>query len=110
MNCSSITLSGRKCKRIAVEDGKCAAHMKHTCTICFEETKSSDKRLKCKHVFHPKCIMNWFVESMECPVCRMEQDDDPMIVFKKKVEDNIRVKYRDAINSLHEEIRSLRRR
>jgi hypothetical protein len=40
----------------------------------------------------------------------MEQDDDPMIVFKSKVEDNIRLKYRDAINSLQEEIRTLRRR
>jgi hypothetical protein len=40
----------------------------------------------------------------------MEQDDDPMIVFKKKVEDNIRLKYKDAIKTLQDEVLYLRRR
>lgn len=84
--------------------------MKHTCTICLEETKNSDKRLKCKHVFHGKCITNWFIESIECPVCRMEQDDDPIVMFKKQVEDRIRMKYKDAIKSLQDEVLTLRRR
>lgn len=109
MNCSSVTLNGAKCKQKAVEDGKCRAHLLHTCAICLEATKRSDKRLKCKHTFHQKCIMTWFETSIECPQCRMEQDDDPIVVFRKHVEDNIREKYRDAIKSLETEVQRARR-
>jgi len=54
--------------------------------------------------------MAWFESSDECPMCRTEQDTDPLIRFKKNVEDNIRIKYRDAILSLQEEVRRLRMR
>lgn len=40
----------------------------------------------------------------------MEQDDDPIIVFKKAVEDNMREKYREAIRSLELEVARARRR
>jgi hypothetical protein len=40
----------------------------------------------------------------------MEQDDDPIVVFKKNVEENMREKYREAIQSLQDEIRTLQRR
>jgi hypothetical protein len=40
----------------------------------------------------------------------MEQDDDPLIVFKKHIEDNVRLKYRDAIRSLEAEVARARRR
>ena len=109
MNCSSVTLNGTKCKQKAVEDGKCRAHLLHTCAICLELTKRTDKKLKCKHTFHQKCIMKWFETSIECPQCRMEQDDDPIVVFRKNVEDNIREKYRDAIKSLEAEVQRARR-
>jgi hypothetical protein len=36
----------------------------------------------------------------------MEQDDDPIVVFRKNVEDNIREKYREAVRSLQEEVRA----
>jgi hypothetical protein len=36
----------------------------------------------------------------------MEQDDDPIVVFRKNVEDNIREKYRDAIRTLQDELRA----
>jgi hypothetical protein len=39
----------------------------------------------------------------------MEQDDDPIVVFRKHVEDNIREKYRDAIKSLETEVQRARR-
>ena len=110
MNCSSVTLNGAKCKQRAVEDGKCRAHLLHTCAICLETTKRTDKKLKCKHSFHPKCIMKWFETSIECPQCRMEQDDDPVVVFRKNVEENIREKYREAIKSLEAEVVRARRR
>ena len=109
MNCSSVTLTGAKCRRLAVQDGKCNVHLSQTCAVCLEETKRSDKKLKCKHVFHNKCIMTWFETSIECPQCRMEQDDDPIVVFRRHVEDNIREKYRDAIRSLEAEVQRARR-
>jgi len=54
--------------------------------------------------------MKWFEESIECPQCRMEQDDEPIVVFRKHVEDNIRDKYRDAIRSLEAELARTQRR
>ncbi len=29
--------------------------------------------------------MDWFVRSDDCPSCRAPQDDDPIVIFKKKV-------------------------
>jgi hypothetical protein len=110
MNCSSVTLNGTKCKQKAVEDGKCRAHLANTCAVCLEPTKRTDKKLKCKHVFHNRCITTWFETSIECPTCRMEQDDDPLVVFRKHIEENMREKYRDAIRSLEVELARARRR
>ena len=110
MNCSALTLNGTKCKRPAIEDGRCHAHLSQTCAVCLEATKRSDKKLKCKHMFHSKCIIKWFETSIECPQCRMEQDDDPIVVFRKNIEDNMREKYRDAIRSLEVELARARRR
>ena len=107
--CTELTIAGRKCKRTAVQDGRCPAHLANTCAVCLEETKRSDKRLKCKHYFHFKCIIKWYEESNECPNCRMIQDDDPLIIFKKNIQDNIRLRYRDAIRSLEAENADLRR-
>ena len=45
-----------------------------TCNICLEEMVVGDKRsvLKCKHVFHHKCLAKWMERSKTCPVDRME--------------------------------------
>jgi len=40
----------------------------------------------------------------------MEQDDDPLVVFRKHIEENMREKYRDAIRSLEVEVARARRR
>jgi hypothetical protein len=40
----------------------------------------------------------------------MEQDNDPYVVFRRKVEDNIRLRYKDAIKSLETELAEARRR
>lgn len=109
MNCAALTRNGTKCKQKAVENGMCHAHLSNTCAVCLEETKRTDKKLKCKHVFHAKCIMKWFETNIECPQCRMEQDDDPIVVFRKNVEENMREKYRDAIRSLEAEVQRARR-
>lgn len=53
--------------------------------------------------------MKWFETSIECPQCRMEQDDDPIVVFRLAIEENMRLKYRDAIKSLEAEVLRARR-
>ena len=68
---------------------------------------AKNKRLSCGHAFHFNCIMRWFVTSDECPTCRRSQTGDPLVVFKSKVEDELRKKYRDAIRSLESENRRL---
>jgi hypothetical protein len=41
----------------------------------------------------------------------MEQDDDPLIIFRKNIEENMRIKYKDAIKSLEMDLaQALRRR
>jgi hypothetical protein len=40
----------------------------------------------------------------------MEQDDDPIVIFRKNVEENLREKYRDAIKTLEAEVARARRR
>jgi hypothetical protein len=39
----------------------------------------------------------------------MEQDDDPIIIFRQNIEENMRLKYRDAIRSLEAEVMRARR-
>jgi hypothetical protein len=114
MACTSVTLDGRKCKRPALINGQCCVHHSQTCAVCLEAVGSlnskATKRLTCTHAFHTACILTWFETSDECPICRTEQDNDPIIVFKKRVEDNIRVRYRDAVRSLQNEVQVLRSR
>ncbi|OMJ75439.1 hypothetical protein SteCoe_25406 [Stentor coeruleus] len=45
------------------------------CCICFEEFNAElyVRKLPCKHVFHSKCIEDWFVGRMvnpKCPLCK----------------------------------------
>ena len=54
--------------------------------------------------------MTWYETNDECPVCRTEQDTDPIIIFKRRVEDGIRIRYRDAIRTLEHQVHTLRAR
>ena len=42
------------------------------CSICLEPCKKGRYRLRCKHVFHKKCIRTWTLEYKKdtCPICR----------------------------------------
>ena len=43
------------------------------CVICMEEFAVGDdlKTLPCFHIFHGKCVNQWLMENMNCPVCKM---------------------------------------
>lgn len=45
------------------------------CVICYQEFKKNDiiKILKCKHIFHKKCITPWLLNyNSKCPFCKSE--------------------------------------
>jgi hypothetical protein len=44
------------------------------CSVCFEKFVDTDmcRELKCKHLYHQKCIDTWLDEHITCPVCREE--------------------------------------
>ena len=44
-----------------------------SCAVCVEHFKERDEVLnlpKCHHLFHPKCVEAWFLQSPLCPLCR----------------------------------------
>ncbi|MCL7023302.1 hypothetical protein MKW94_010044 [Papaver nudicaule] len=49
---------------------------KDECSICWKEFKNgiSISELPCFHVFHTKCIVNWFARVNNCPLCRSRVD------------------------------------
>ena len=50
------------------------------CPICFWEYKSGDEMYisPCNHVFHHKCIEDWFKRKLECPNCRYTEKVIPI--------------------------------
>ena len=105
--CKWVTSSDNRCSNNILMDGFCTRHLKQKCSICMEDVRSTNsantKRLTCGHAFHYKCIIRWFSTSDDCPTCRKKQIADPLIQFKQQVEEEMRLKYRDAIRSLEVE-------
>ena len=50
-------------------------NLQETCSICLEHFLKKEKviTLDCGHVFHTKCIKNWFKDKDQknCPLCRI---------------------------------------
>ena len=107
--CKFITKVGTQCKHKQKINGFCTMHNKDKCPICFELVQRNVKKLSCNHIFHEECITRWYVTTDSCPVCRVGQGKDSYIRFKNLVEDNMRNKYKDAIDSLENEVVRLRR-
>ncbi|XP_054167457.1 uncharacterized protein LOC128964838 [Oppia nitens] len=40
------------------------------CVICCTEWSAPLELLPCGHLFHRGCIKKWFIEQLNCPVCR----------------------------------------
>ena len=112
--CKWVTNTGNKCKNNVLMDEFCSRHLKQKCSVCWENVRSTNssntKRLSCGHSFHLNCILNWFIKSNECPVCRQEQIKDPFILYKEKIQEDLRDIYRDAMKTYEIELTFLRRR
>ena len=41
------------------------------CSICLDNIKTDNAiQLKCKHIYHRKCLFTWFENNDTCPMCR----------------------------------------
>lgn len=50
------------------------------CVICLNEDDDSIKEiLPCAHLFHHKCIDEWRKTSTACPICRQDQESEPIV-------------------------------
>ena len=105
--CIGVTRLGSPCKRKTA----CRWHTPDTCAICLEDIQFKDIHVTtCKHHYHRECIRTWYISSDECPVCRLEQSTDPLIIFKRSIRDSVSAVYIDAIRTVEEENTRLRRR
>ena len=107
--CQKITVQGRRCKqKVFYGSTKCVTHTESQCAICMEKVSTKNtirsKRLSCGHPFHMHCILSWYKEADTCPICRVSQDNDDMILFKKGIEESMRQKYKDAIEDLEHDL------
>lgn len=41
------------------------------CIICMEEGNKKFLELKCKHLYHKKCLKKWIIDNNSCPLCRL---------------------------------------
>ena len=42
------------------------------CPICLDKLFDNEANLPCGHIYHSKCILDWFDKKMSCPVCKMK--------------------------------------
>ena len=112
MKCQTILQDGERCKNKCLFDGNCWRHSKQTCGICMENTNAkrnlTSHRLQCGHAFHRKCVIDWFIHSDLCPICRASQKRDPLIKFKHHIENKVRSNYQNVIMSLEQQNEHLR--
>ena len=54
--------------------------------VCLDQFKYQDtiKMLMCLHIFHPKCIMEWFANKAECPICKFDIESKKDILLTLK--------------------------
>ena len=65
-------------REVAIEEDS-----RHTCSICLEDIRHMQRirELRCGHLFHIKCIDEWFVQRSECPNCNQSFRQDAVVVF-----------------------------
>ena len=89
-HCEAVVIStGKKCSYKPLPGSKvCGVHrafVSDTCAICLDEvsTKAGSKRLKCGHIFHGKCVSEWFDAGHDnshcCATCRKPWRGKPVV-------------------------------
>lgn len=70
-------------------------HKETCCTICITEYTDEDEVsiLKCNHIYHNKCIIEWGMYRQECPMCRAS------IEIKEEIKEEI-ISIEDKINEI----------
>nr|AEE62818.1 unknown [Dendroctonus ponderosae] len=73
------------------------------CPVCLKEFPSHDKvkKMPCKHVFHPDCILPWLSKTNSCPVCRFELPTDDEDYEEERKEKKRAVERKIDIENLH---------
>jgi len=67
---------------VVVSNNHSHSHTSETCSICTESIDSEPCDLRCKHVYHAKCIDQWFTTLRSqsrpptCPYCRSHVNED----------------------------------
>ena len=114
MTCNHINADGSVCGIKSIHNNKCIRHINQSCVICQEVVTTrntfSTRRLKCGHAYHTQCLMSWLsTEDAQatCPTCREDLSDMDLVIFKNKIEDNLREKYRATIDCYELDIRRL---
>jgi len=71
--CNFNKKDGNLCRLKTPKEGQyCHIHTKE-CSICCEKLFTTEtEKLKCNHIFHKKCIKEWFERDNRCPLCRHE--------------------------------------
>ena len=62
------------------------------CSICLEDCVEGQRVRslnECFHIFHMKCIENWFIEKQICPTCRKEYHVEIPVIEAYDNVDNI---------------------
>ena len=57
-----------------------------SCAICLEDISNNRYILsECSHQFHRKCIMNWFLQKTNCPLCRKHNEYSISIAYNNQI-------------------------
>lgn len=58
-------------KFISYKMNKRDERLEYECVICLEDIKNNDNVIltECFHMYHEKCISDWFKISNICPIC-----------------------------------------
>lgn len=73
------------------------------CSICLDPLFTDNKFLKCTHLFHPECIINWMQVqkknnfNLSCPICKSKYNYN---VFVNKIIDYNIYEIKKLINKL----------
>jgi hypothetical protein len=63
---------------ITIEDVNKLPQDKKDCVICLSKYENGEKAIiiPCTHLFHSKCIQDWFKSQNTCPICKYKIDRD----------------------------------